>query len=367
MIYLDNGSSTKIAPEVLQVLTDVLQNNYFNPSSIHAGGLSSLELLKNAKKTMLDTILWNGDFLFTSGGTEANNLAILGSVKQKSHVITTKAEHPSVLRTIENLKSKGVSVSYASFLPNGQIDTEHLKTLLKPETSLVSIMDTNNETGNRQDTKKIGQVIKENSKALYHVDCVAAFGKHNINTENIDMITVSSHKIHGPGGVGGLYLKKGINLRPQLFGGHQQNSVRPGTEFLAGYVAFAHTTKLWKNINKNLEHVQAIHNKLKMLVLKAVPDAIVNTADFYSPYVLNISIPKTKGQVVVNALSERGVYCSTGAACNDRATNQLKELGYSQEIYETALRFSFSYDNTLDEIDQAYEKIREVIKMLRKV
>ena len=369
MIYLDNGSTTKIDSQVLQVLTENLQNNYYNPSSIHGGGLTVLELLKQAKKTMIEALSWQGDFLFTSGGTEANNLAILGTVKPKTHIITTKSEHPSVLRTIDSLKTKGITVSYIGFLENGQINIEDLSKQLSenPQTSLVSIMNTNNETGNRQDTKKIGQVIKNNCDALYHTDCVAAFGKHALNTENVDMLTVSSHKIHGPGGVGGLYVKRGINLRPQFFGGHQQNGKRPGTEFSTGQIAFAKATQIAnENLEKNKEHVSQLWDKFKNLVLLHTPDAVINTSDFHSPYVLNISFPKTKGQVVVNALSDRSVYCSAGAACNERSTNQLKELGYPKEIYETAIRFSFSRYNTIEEIEIASEKLKEVLKLLRR-
>ena len=367
MIYLDNGSTTRIDPVVLAHLSDTLQHNYYNPSAMHAGGLAVLALLKTARQTMLDCLTWQGDFFFTSGGTEANNLAILGTLKPKTHIITTKAEHPSVLRTAEGLKSRGNTISYVNFLPSGQIDLDHLQSLLTDNTALVSIMDTNNETGNRQDTATIGQLIKTHSKALYHVDGVAAFGKHPVNTKHIDLLTVSSHKIHGPTGVGGLYAKQGINLRPQLFGGHQQKSVRPGTEYAAGQSAFALAAKrAHEHLDTHTQHVTNLHTQLRERILTLAPDTIINTADWHSPYTLNISIPNTKGQVIVNALSEQGIYCSTGAACNERAANQLKELGYPPTIYESAVRFSFAHTNTLEEIAAVGDKLETVLKLLRR-
>ena len=366
MIYLDNGSTTQIDPGVLAKLADTLQHNYYNPSAMHAGGLAVLALVKTAHQTLLDCLKWQGDFFFTSGGTEANNLAILGTVKPKTHVITTKAEHPSVLRTIEGLKSKGNTVSYVNFLPDGQVDLAHLRSLLTDTTSLVSIMDTNNETGNRQDTAAIGQLVKQHSKARYHVDGVAAFGKHPVNIKQVDMLTVSSHKIHGPAGVGGLYVKSGINLRPQLFGGHQQKSVRPGTEYAAGQVAFAYAALLaHSRLEIHTAYVSTLHTQLRERILSLAPDTIINTAPWHSPYILNVSIPGTKGQVVVNALSEQGVYCSTGAACNERAANQLKALGHPAAIYESAVRFSLAHTNTAADMALTGDKLQMVLQQLR--
>ncbi|MCL1936011.1 MAG: cysteine desulfurase [Defluviitaleaceae bacterium] len=363
MIYLDNASTTKPSKEVIQFLSENLENMYFNPSSLHESGLKVKNNINYAKDEILSLLNANGNFIFTSGGTESNNIAIFGVAKQKSHIITSKLEHPSVIRVIENLKSKNCKIDYVDLDENGDICLQSLKSLIKEDTELVSIMHINNETGTINDIKEIGKIVKLNSKALFHVDAVSSFGKHNIDMSYIDLLSVSSHKIHGPQGVGGLFIKKGVNIKPIFFGGHQQNSIRPGTEFSVGYLAFVFAAKSsYNDMESNLNYVAKLKENLKNIEIQ---DISINETKNSSPYILNISFFDTKGQVIVNSLSFKNILTSTGAACNDRSFNLLKNLGYSKKIYESAVRFSFSKYNTLEEIKEVKTNLIKIVDMIR--
>lgn len=365
MIYFDNGAATKPSKEVIEFMHYAMNEEYFNPSSLHGGGLKMEIKLKTAANDILSLLdVQNlGDFYFTSGGTESNNLAILSTIKNRKQIITTKAEHPSILNVIEAQKSRGYKIDYLKTDKFGLICVESLKNLLSNDTCLVSIMDTNNELGTIQNTKLIGETIKANSNALFHIDAVASFGKIQINTDYIDLISVSSHKIHGPQGVGGLFVRKGVNLAPLFYGGSQQNKVRPGTQFTVGNLAFALAVKqAYKNMDRNLAHVKSLYNRLINFPLEGVH---INSPEGGNPYILNMSILNTKGQVIVNALSQENIYISTGAACNSKNFNLLKSLGSPKDIYEGALRFSFSHYNTMEEIDKTISVLTKIINNIR--
>ncbi|MCL1994578.1 MAG: cysteine desulfurase [Defluviitaleaceae bacterium] len=358
MIYLDNGATTKPHKEVIQLLSQAMEQSFFNPSSLHGGGLLMEKKLKWAKETFFDLLGQRGDFYFTSGGTESNNLAILGSLGAKKHIITTKAEHPSVLRVVELQKSRGYKVDYVETDKYGTVCPDSLKELLTSQTGIVSIMDTNNELGTTQDINALGNIIKSHSNAIFHVDAVASFGKRQLALSNVDVLTISAHKIHGPQGIGGIFIKPKVRIKPIFFGGSQQKKIRPGTEFTTGALAFVLAAQLaYIRMEKNFPHVQALRNKIAQLPIK---NMVVNTPANALPYILNISFLGAKGQVIVNALSAQEIYTSTGAACNERSHNILKTLGHSQEVYEGAIRISFSQYNTMDEIEVVSEALTKV-------
>lgn len=363
MIYLDNAATTKPYEEVVQDTLKNMQDNYFNPSSNHQMGLEIDKKINTAKETLLGCLNTKGDIIFTSGGTEANNLAVLA--KGKKHVITTKSEHPSVATPLVQLKNAGTKISYVNLDDNGQVDKTHLTDLLSEgDVSLVSIMEVNNELGTTQDIRTLGQLIKQNSKALFHVDGVAAFGKKKMTLDEVDMYTFSSHKIHGPQAVGALYVRKGVNLRPMLFGGDQQNKVRPGTENRIGILGFAKAAEIaYSRLEQNATHVEALKEQL-LGVTQQIDNVVVNAGQ--SPYLLNLSFVGLKAQVLVNVLSENDIFVSTGAACSGKSNwNVLQALGKAQSIYDSAIRFSFSEFNTRDEIDIVCDKLRTFVKMLR--
>ena len=363
MIYLDNGSTTRPYKQVVEFISQSMEQDFFNPSSLHGGGLLMENKLKRAKETFLELLGQSGDFYFTSGGTESNNLAILGSLGPKKHIITTKAEHPSVLRVIDRQKSQGYKVDYVQTDKYGTVLEDSLEQLLTPETGLVSLMDTNNELGTTQDLDRIGSIIKERSEAVFHVDAVSSFGKRPLQSSTVDVLTISSHKIHGPQGVGGIFVKSGTRIKPLFFGGGQQNKVRPGTEFTIGALAFTLAASMaYKDMEKNLTHVQTLHNKIVKLPLENIA---VNSPSNALPYILNISFLGTKGQVLVNALSAEGIYISTGAACNERSDNLLKTLGHEKDVYEGAVRISFSHSNTLNEMDIVIAALIKAVNMIR--
>ena len=365
MIYLDNGATTKPSPEAIHALTQAMQEHFANPSSMHQAGLDSHALLANAKATMLSLLgaTGKGDIHFTSGGTESNNLAILGALGHKKQIITSKAEHPSVLRAIESQKSRGYTVDYVPLDQHGITTPEALAQLVSKDTALVAIMDTNNETGAVNNIQALGQVIKTNSNAHFHVDAVASFTKKPLDLTYVDTLAISSHKVHGPGATGALYVKKGVNIKPLFYGGSAHSKVRPTTENAATAHAFAVASKnAYANMEVNTQHVQALKNSLLEL---SIQNMQFNSLPNSLPYIVNLSILGIKGQVVVNALSTKQIYISTGAACNERTFNILQSLGHDKSIYESALRVSFSSYNNLDDVARLKEALVEVANTLR--
>ena len=362
MIYLDNAATTRPYDEVIEQTADLMRENYFNPSSNHEMGMEIDKKIKAAKETILKRLGAAGELIFTSGGTESNNLVI--HAKAKKHIITTKSEHPSIASSIDQIKNN-VRVDYVNLLPDGKVDLEHLKSLITDETSLVSIIHINNETGVIQDINEIGKIIKQsNSKTSFHVDGVAAFGKKKINLENVDLYTFTSHKIHGPQSVGALFIRKNINLRPMLFGGDQQNKVRPGTENRIGILGFATATELiYERLEKNIAHTTRLKEKL-LEVTNDIANIVINSGE--SPFITNLSFVGLKAQVLVNVLSENGIYVSTGAACSGKSNwNVLKAMGKEEKIYDSAIRFSFSEFNTIEEIEKVKEVLKQNVKLLR--
>ncbi len=372
-IYFDNAATTKTSDVAIEKIITMSRDNFANPSSAHKLGLFAEREIKDARITIANIInAKEEEIYFTSGATEANNLAILGSVyankRAGNHIITQKSEHASVIESVRELTDRGYEVSYLKNDENGQIDFEELKSLITDNTILVSLMHINNETGSMLDIEKIGKLIKSvNENTLFHTDCVQSFCKFEIdvNKFNIDMLSLSGHKLHSPKGVGAIFIKKGVKVAPRVFGGSQQNKVRPGTENIIGITALNQSVKeLYSKRKENLEHVKNLRDSL-ILIQNDIEDVRVNVLN--SPYVVNMSFIGVKGEVLVHALEEKEIYCSTGSACHKGVGSEvLQSYGLSDEITQSGLRISFCKENTIEEVYELRKALIEVVPILRR-
>lgn len=376
-VYFDNSSTTKPLDAVIDEVAYGLREFYGNPSSLHNLGLKSERKLKECREVLSKTINCNeNEIYFNGGGTEGNNLVLKGVLKPGSHFITTPFEHASILNTTKRLEEKGVKVTYLKIDENGKIDLEHLKNSINKDTLLVSIMHVNNEVGTIQDLSKIGAIIKENSsRAKFHVDGVQSYGKFPIDVEemNIDYLTVSAHKFHGPKGVGFIYIKKPNSLNPLIEGGSQESGIRAGTQNIAGIMGMtlaAETSN--KNMKENYEKVLQIKKKF-IEKLETIENIKINSLlnEDFSPYILNVSFRGVRGEVLLHYLEEEHIYVSTGSACSSKerikigGSYVLKSLGLKQDEIEGGIRFSFSDDNKEEEIDYTIETLNKGLKFLR--
>lgn len=374
MIYFDNAATTVVSDEALKAVVYMLKESFANPSSLHFAGFEAEKEIEKAKEALAKYLKCGKDeILFTSGGTEANNTAILGVAESYKrygkHFITMELEHPSVMETYKLIEANGCKVTYVGADEKGYISFDELENAVCEETVLVSVMFVNNETGTLQDIEKIGKIIKKkNPRTLLHVDCVQAFGKHKISFKDADLISISGHKIHAPKGIGALYVKKGVRLKPLITGGGQQNGIRPGTENTSGIKAFSVAAeKAYENIEENFKRVLEV--KRELLKVKGLLDGVYVNGDEEngSPYILNLSFDGVRAEVLLHALEDRGICVSTGSACSSR------QRAYKGVIYrlnperaEGAVRFSFSHFNTVDEAKECVKALCEIVPMLRK-
>lgn len=366
-VYFDNAATTIASESVIRYCNDKMINYYANPSSFHLKGIEVEKEIKKTKECIAKYLNTNPtEIYFTSGGTESNNLAILGTVNinAKKTIVTTKSQHSSVTEPIKYLKDKGVSIIYLDF-KNGKIDYLGLEKSVDDNTTIVSLPHVNNETGAILDLNKIGGIIKnKNRKAVFHVDGVQSFGKikTNIQSDNIDIFTFSSHKIHGLKGVGGIYIKKGTNIKPIFYGGNQQDKIRPGTENTYGIMSlFKATEEAFTNIDENYKHVKILKDKLSNIT-KIFDNCFVNNElENTSPYILNISFWEVKGEVLLNELSNKNIFVSTSSACSGKKISEnLLSQGFDEKRVTNSIRFSFSKYNTLKEVEYCIEVLKSL-------
>lgn len=380
-IYLDYAATTPISPEVKEVMINHF-DTFGNPSSLHHLGVVAEKLIKQARKQVSDALGVNErEIIFTSGGTEANNLAIQGLTLNRTYAryITSQIEHPSVLGTFEWLEKNGADVVYLPVDEQGRVMLEALKSALSKETVLVSIMAVNNETGTIQPVQEIGTMIQTfnrefQAQVRFHVDAVQAFGKFTLMPEklNVDAMSISAHKIGGPKGIGALYVKKGINLKPLMFGGQQEQGVRPGTENGLGIVAFGKAAELAKN---HMAQRESYVKEIKATFIDALmqePEIIINgTVDASaSPYIINLSVMGVKGEVLLHTLEMKGLYVATGSACSSKkkvASHVLRAMKLNDARLEGAIRISFSHLTTIEEVKMATDMLIESAKTLRSI
>lgn len=368
--YLDNAATTKPSGNVIEAVNHVMLEEFGNPSSLHSLGVNAERIIKETKSNILKLVKdRNGDVLFTSGGTEANNLAVLGAARAHArlgkHIITTSVEHKSVLNACGQLEDEGFEISYLKVDANGVIDFEDFKNKLRDDTILVSIMHVNNETGSIQPVEEIGKYIsKLKKKPIFHIDAVQSFAKLRVSQKTIafDLLTISGHKIYAPKGIGALYMKKSTKLKALVFGGQQGSGIRPGTENILGITGINQSIKdLSKDINENYEKVTVLKEYfLSELKSKEVQYEINCDVDNASSYIANLSFDGIRGEVLLHSLEIDKIYVSTGSACNSANksySHVLTEMKMSESMMEGAIRFSFSINTTKDEIDYAVEKI----------
>ncbi|SIS51992.1 cysteine desulfurase family protein [Salimicrobium flavidum] len=370
MIYLDNSATTQPFLGVLDTYTQTAERFYANPSSIHSLGGEAERLLEASRQRALSLLgVEEGTFLFTSGGTESNNLAIKGTalmhMSRGKHMITTKIEHPSVLESFQALESFGFEITYLDVDEYGRVKPEEVEQALREDTTLVSIMSVNNELGTVQPIEKIAEVLRPYPKLYFHVDHIQGYGKIDIPFEKtkVDLCSISGHKIHGLKGTGALYKRDHVHLFPLHHGGGQEKDLRPGTENLPGVVAFTKAmrmieeTKTEKRFTLH-EHRDYVYNELEKM------DGItVNSPKDGAPHIVNFSMPGYKPEVVIHALSERDIYISTKSACSSRAPDKsavLEACRVKEEIATSALRVSLSYSTTMDELQSFLEALKEV-------
>src|SRR5690625_1741185 len=333
MIYLDNSATTRPDPSVLASFQQVSEKYFANPSSIHSLGGETEKLLEKAREQLSQILrVDQEEVVFTSGGTEGNNLAIKGIAlehqKRGRHIITSQIEHPSVFDTCKNLEQLGFEVTYLPVDQNGVISIEELKQSIRTDTILISVMHVNNELGSIQPIQEIGRIAKQHPKLFFHVDDVQGFGKVPLNLTNsgIDLCTFSGHKIHGLKGTGMMYIDKRTSLFPLLHGGNQENSLRSGTENIAGSVALARASRLIKeNEQKNLAHLKHTHEYLRNQ-LEEMSNVYINTPTHAAPHIMNISVPGTKPEIIIHMLAEQNIYISTKSACSSKQLDESRIL-----------------------------------------
>ena len=378
-VYFDNSSTTKMNEEAIEAVASGMREYFGNPSSLHNLGLKSEKKLRECREILAKTInASESEIYFNAGGTEGNNLILKGILKPGSHYITTPFEHASVLNTVRRLSDNGVKVTYLKLDENGRIDLEYLKESITKDTVLVSIMHVNNEVGVIQDIEKIGQIIKENStRAKFHVDGVQSYTKIPVDVKkmNIDFFTASAHKFHGPKGCGFVYVKKNNNLVPLIEGGSQEFGLRAGTQNIGCIMGLTKAAEIaYRNMENNFEKVKAIKERF-IEKLKFIDNIRINSplSDEFSPYILNVSFRGVRGEVLLHFLEESGIYVSTGSACSYKervrigGSYVLKSLGLNNDEIGGGIRFSFSDDNTLEEVDYTIDVLNKGLKFLRRL
>lgn len=375
-IYLDNSATTQPFEEVVQFMCEVSRKFYGNPSSLHTKGIEAENLVKRARTQLADVLKAEPrEICFTSGGTEANNLAILGYLKANpragKHIITSEIEHPSVLEVYKQLASEGFKVDYVPVDKEGILKLEVLENAVSRETALMSFIHTNNEVGSIQPIEDINKIRKARCPdAALHIDAVQAFGKSAIypSGENIDLLSFSSHKIHGPKGMGALYIRRGIKVKPVLLGGGQETALRSGTENVPGICGFGLAAeRIFSAIGENYLKVKALKEHFEEKIRKYFPEAQINSSGEASPYIINVSFPDLKSEVLLHHLEQRNIYVSTGSACASHKNSHshvLKAMGVSPKYIDGAIRFSLSFSNTVDEMDETVNALKEIIPVI---
>lgn len=384
LIYFDNAATTKPAKEVIDLMYEVGDKYYANNESAHKFGAYLDNMLNEANEYLAKILSCEKDeIIWTSGATEGNNFCILQTVdkkkKQGKHIITTTMEHPSVANVMNKLKDNDYDVDYVRVDNKGQVDIVDLQNKIRPDTILVSIMFVNNEIGAKQDLIRVGKVIKEkNNNTVFHVDAVQAFGKYELKPKkmNIDLMTTSAHKIHGPKGVGFVYKNKNLVLEPFILGGGQQRNIRSGTLNTQGILAYKKAIELaYGNLNDNTKYLLNLRDTFidKLNILNDdIKDIYLNTekTDNFVANIVSVNFKNVRAEVLLHALEEYNICVSAGSACSSKdikLSNTLKAIDLPKELQGSTIRFSFSRYNTMDQIDECIDVLKEIVPKLRKI
>jgi cysteine desulfurase len=380
LIYLDNAASTAVHPEVVKEMLPYFDVQYGNPSSIHQFGRKAKNAIQKARKQVAALVGAEPDeILFTSGGTESNNTILYGIPKlqgshlDQNHIITSSIEHEAILQPCKEFENIGIKITYLPIDEHGIVDPDDIANSINLHTVLVSIMLANNEVGTIQPIKEISEICKKYQIPL-HTDAVQAVGKMPIDVKElgVDALSVSSHKINGPKGIGALFIKKGLRIDPQILGGGQENGMRSGTENVASIVGFGKACEIAKErLNENISHFQTLHSSMLSRIAKEIPHVKLNGHPEKRIFNnIHLTFLGVNGEDLIIKLDEHGIAASTGSACSvhtQKASHVLKAMGFNHEQITGSLRISFGYANTLDEINQAVEVLKKVVSELRSV
>ena len=379
--YLDNSATTRCTKSVAQVMTEVMCGAYGNPSSLHHKGVEAERYVREARETIAKTLKCTPkEIFFTSGGTESDNLAIRGAAyanaRQGRHLITTSVEHPAVLNTMQYLEQQGYEVTYLPVDEYGRVRLSDIEAAIRPDTILVSMMHTNNEIGALEPIAEAGELIKRvNPNTLFHVDAVQGYGKSRIYVKRmkIDMLSVSAHKIHGPKGIGFLYVGDRVKIRPIVFGGGQERGLRSGTENVPAIAGMAQAAEeIYQNLDEDVERMYGLRARLEDGI-RRLENVRFNTLPGResAPHVLSVSFVGVRSEVLLHALEDKGIYVSAGSACasNHPETSgsaTLRAIGLEKELLNSTIRFSHSAFTTEEEIDDTVQALGELVPMLRR-
>ncbi|MBE5935102.1 MAG: cysteine desulfurase [Lachnospiraceae bacterium] len=386
-VYLDNAATTKPHIEVVEKMNYVLNEDYGNPSSKHIKGYDAEKYLKESRNIISKLMKVDSkEIYFTSGGTEANNLALIGAAmankRRGMHIISTRIEHPSVYNPLLFLEELGYEIEFLEVDNMGHVSIEDLKGKLRQDTILVSTMFVNNEVGAVQDIAQIGQAIKDYDKDIvFHVDAIQGFGKYKIYPKrcNIDLMSVSGHKIHGPKGIGFLYIKDKTRIKTVFLGGGQEKGFRSGTENVPGIAGLGEATRLvYEEFDKNIETMYALKKHLIAGLLK-IENVTINAVDMNqldeeiikktAPHVVSASFEGIKSEVLLHSLEDKGVYVSSGSACSSNhpaISGTLKAIKVKDNLLDSTIRFSFASTTTIEDIDYTIQCLQELVPILRR-
>ncbi len=378
-IYFDNSATTQVFPCVREVMMRTMKDDFGNPSSMHRKGMDAENYIRTAKTQIAKTLkVDEKEILFTSGGTESNNTAILGTVSANprlgKHLITSAIEHPSVANTMHWLEGQGYRVTYLPVDHEGRISLEDLAAAIDDETILVSIMMVNNEIGTREPIEEISRVIKEkNPNTIFHVDAVQAYGKYVIRPKKwgIDLMSVSGHKIHGPKGIGFLYIRDKVKINPIIFGGEQQKGLRSGTENVPGIAGLgAAAEEIYREHESRTAYLYGCKSRMTEGLLQLEGVTVNGPAvDDGAPHVVSASFAGVRSEVLLHALEDKGIYVSAGSACASNhpgLSSTLVAIGLDPKLLDCTLRFSFSIFTTEEEVDETLKALKELLPFLRK-
>lgn len=377
--YLDNSATTRCSAKAAEMVMKVMREDFGNPSALHTKGVEAEHYVKEARAFFAKNLkVDEKEICFTSGGTESNNLALIGTAmanrRAGNHLITTSVEHASVDNTMKHLEEQGFRVTYLPVDEYGVVSLEALKEALCPETILVSVMYVNNEVGAVQPVDEIARIVKEyNPNTIFHVDAIQAYGKYRIypKKEGIDLLSVSGHKIHGPKGTGFLYVNSKVKIHSIVFGGGQQKGLRSGTENVPGIAGMAEAAaECYENLEEKIDRLYALKDRFVSQV-SALEGTKVNghTGRDSAPQIVSVSFRDVRSEVLLHALEEKGIYVSAGSACSSNkpsVSRTLKNMEIDKELLGSTLRFSFCFDTTEEEIDYCIKELGELLPVLRR-
>ena len=378
-VYFDNAATTKIIPEVREIMLKTMDEDYGNPSSMHLKGVEAENYVRNARNSIAKQLKCESkEIIFTSGGTESNNLALLGlalaNKRAGNHIITTGIEHASVYNPVLYLQELGFEVTFLKVDAHGKVDLDHLRESLRDDTILVSTMAVNNEIGTVEPIEEIAAIIKQYNKEqdrqiLYHVDAIQAFGKRVIYPKRvgIDAMSMSGHKIHGPKGSGAVFVDSKVKIKPVLYGGGQEKGMRSGTENTAAIAGMGKATEImYARLEDNNEKMQAVKDALIAGATK-IEGVTDNSGE--SPHIASLSFRGVRSEVLLHALEDKGIYVSAGSACSSNhpaISGVLRAIGLDKDLLESTLRFSFCEYNTVEEAEYTVKVLQDILPVLRK-